>query len=175
MQVIPPDPIYVCTANDRRATSEGPESAGKPRRAETIGHAAINNRRGAVAVVVRDGRLLVIRRSRHVVAPGMFCFPGGGIESGESDADALVREIREELGVAVRPLRPVWRSTTPWGVRLHWWLSALDADVRLVPDPNEVESVHWYTPDEMARLPDLLPSNRSFLEALRRDQIDLSG
>jgi hypothetical protein len=34
-------------------------------------------RRGAVAVVVRDGRMLVIRRARSVVAPLVYCFPGG--------------------------------------------------------------------------------------------------
>ena len=75
-------------------------------------------RRGVVAVVVRDGRFLVIRRSQQVVAPGAFCFPGGGIEPGETEEAALVRELREELDVLVRPIRLVWRSLTPWNVAL---------------------------------------------------------
>ena len=66
-------------------------------------------RRGVVGVVVRDGRMLVIRRSRSVVAPLVYCFPGGGIEAGESEEEALVREFREEIGVTIRPVRRLWR------------------------------------------------------------------
>ena len=91
-------------------------------------------RRGVVAVIVDQGRLLVIRRSRHVVAPGAYCFPGGAIESGESETAALIREIQEELGVCVRPLRPLWQSITPWNVHLTWWLAAVE-DAQEAPEP----------------------------------------
>jgi len=44
--------------------------------------------RGAVAVVVRSGRLLLIRRSRFVVAaPRAFCFPGGAVEPGDDESE----------------------------------------------------------------------------------------
>lgn len=132
------------------------------------------SRRGAVAVIEREGRLLVIRRSRYVVAPRALCFPGGGIMAHESEQEALVREIREELGVEVRPIRRIWESVTPWRVALAWWLAELDRAAALVPDPAEVESIHWYTPAEMAPLADLLESNRHFLDALGRGEIDLS-
>lgn len=132
-------------------------------------------RRGAVVIVVRDERMLVIRRSRSVVAPLTYCFPGGGIERDESEEEALVREFREELGVTVRPLRRLWRCTTAWKVELAWWLGELEPDVAPVPNPAEVESVHWLAPDEMAGLPELLESNREFLELVRRGEIQLSG
>jgi 8-oxo-dGTP diphosphatase len=90
-------------------------------------------RRGAVAVVVRDSRFLVIRRSAQVIAPGAFCFPGGGIEADESEERALVREFQEELGAAIRPLRRVWKSITRWQVELAWWLGELDPRVELLP------------------------------------------
>jgi 8-oxo-dGTP pyrophosphatase MutT (NUDIX family) len=130
-------------------------------------------RQGAVAVVVRQGRLLVIRRSQQVVAPGTFCFPGGGIEAGETEEIALVREIWEELRVPVRPVRPLWRSITPWHVALSWWLCDLDAQAVPEPNPLEVESVHWFAPTEMAQLADLLESNRHFLDALASGEIKL--
>lgn len=129
--------------------------------------------RGSVAVIVRRGRLLVIRRSQRVVAPGAFCFPGGGIQADESEQEALVRELREELGVAVRPQRRLWQSITPWRVELAWWLADLDPEAEPVPNPAEVESVHWVTPEELARLPDLLETNRQFLQALDCGAIDL--
>lgn len=130
-------------------------------------------RRGAVVIVLRNGRMLAIRRSRWVVAPLTYCFPGGGIDGDESEEKALVREFREELGVTVRPLRRLWRCTTAWKVELAWWLGEIEPDAVPVPNPAEVESVHWLTPDEMAGLPELLESNREFLELLRRGEIQL--
>ena len=130
-------------------------------------------RRGAAAIIVREGRFLVIRRSDGVVAPRAFCFPGGGIEGEESEEATLAREIREELGTSITPVRRVWRSVTPWGVELAWWLSVLPPDGILAPNPAEVESVHWVTAEEMAQLPGLLESNRAFLSALASGQIVL--
>jgi len=129
-------------------------------------------RRGSVAICLReDGRMLVIRRAQKVLAPLTYCFPGGGIEPGETESQALVREIAEELGVRVRPLRRLWQCRTPWNVRLSWWLAALTEGQHLAPDPREVESVHWMTPEEMLAQEGLLPSNREFLERLVRGEI----
>ncbi len=130
-------------------------------------------RRGAVAIAVRDERMLVIRRSRSVVAPLAYCFPGGGIEPGESEEEALIREFREEIAVTLRPLRRLWRCTTDWKVELAWWLGELEPDAAPVANPAEVASVHWFTPEEMAALPDLLPSNREFLDLVLRGEIHL--
>lgn len=130
-------------------------------------------RRGAVAVCMRDGRMLVIRRSEHVVAPGAWCFPGGGIEPGESEEDALIREFQEEIGVRVRPVRRIWRNTTDWKVELAWWLAELPDGETPVGNPREVASIHWLSPDEMAAKEELLPSNREFLDLVRAGEIKL--
>ncbi len=132
-------------------------------------------RRGAVAVVTRGPRFLVIRRSQAVVAPGAYCFPGGGIEEHESEEQALVREIREELGVTIEPIRRVWESVTPWKVRLSWWLSQMAPNATLTPNPAEVESVRWCTAGEMGALPDLLASNHAFLRALASGEVQLGA
>ena len=130
-------------------------------------------RRGAVGIVVRDGRLLVIRRARGVVAPLVYCFPGGGIEGEESEEEALVREFREEVGLMIRPVRRLWQCVTAWKVHLSVWLGMIEPGAVPVANPLEVESIHWYTPAEMARLPDLLASNREFLELVERGEIVL--
>lgn len=130
-------------------------------------------RRGVVAVIVRQQRLLVIRRSAEVVAPGKLCFPGGAIEGSETETAALIREIREELDVAVRPTRRIWQSVTPWQVALAWWLAEVEPDARPVANPAEVASVHWHTPGEMATMDDLLEGNHRFLEALARGEFEL--
>src|SRR5690242_925451 len=119
------------------------------------------SRRGAVAVVVRQGKLLVIKRAEIVRAPGAFCFPGGGIEAGESEQQALVREFQEELAAVIQPVRRLWHSVTRWGVELDWWLAYLPSEEQLVPNPAEVESVHWLTAAAMLAEPRLLESNRA--------------
>ncbi len=146
----------------------------------TIGRRMQNNqslttRRGVVAVAVRNGRLLVIRRSRHVAAPGAYCFPGGEIEEGEGEEQAVVREMEEELGATVEPLRRIWRNVTPWGVELAWWLVALPADAVLVANEHEVGAVHWLTPDEILALPQLLESNREFMAAWQRGEFTVTA
>ena len=132
-------------------------------------------RRGAVGICTRDGRMLVIRRSQSVVAPLVYCFPGGGIEGDETEQQALIREFREEIGVTVRPLRRVWQSVTPWKVELCWWVAELEPDAVPTLNPAEVHSIHWLTPAEMARLPDLLESNREFLQLVECGQIELQA
>ena len=125
----------------------------------------LERRRGVVVVVTRDERFLVIRRSQNVRAPGTHCFPGGHIEPGESEAEAARRELLEELAVEATPLRLLWRSVTPWNVELAWWSAEIAKSAGLVPNPLEVETFHWLTAAEIRRLPDLLASNREFLDA----------
>ena len=62
-------------------------------------------------------------------------------------------------------MRLLWRSVTPWNVELAWWLAEIAKSADLVPNPLEVETFHWLTADEIRHLPDLLASNREFLDA----------
>jgi 8-oxo-dGTP diphosphatase len=126
----------------------------------------VPTRRGVVAVIPDGQRLLVIRRSRHVVAPLAICFPGGGIEAGETEPQALVRELDEELGSVVEPVRCLWRSVTAWRVELAWWLARLAPPVEIKPNPAEVESIDWLTASQLLLVPELLASNRDFLAAV---------
>lgn len=65
-----------------------------------------------VGAVVHDpaGRLLLIQRG-HDPHRNLWSLPGGRIEAGESPEEAVVREVREETGLAVVPRRPVGRVT----------------------------------------------------------------
>ena len=125
-------------------------------------------RRGVVAVILRGEQFLVIRRSQHVRAAGMHCFPGGAIEPGESEEEALRRELSEELALTTQPLRRLWQSVTPWNVHLAWWLAGIDVQALPIPNPLEVESFHWLNAAEIRALPNLLASNLEFLEAWER-------
>jgi 8-oxo-dGTP pyrophosphatase MutT (NUDIX family) len=131
-------------------------------------------RRGVVAVITRGEQLMAIRRSQQVLAPGKVCFPGGGIEANETEQQALVRELQEELNVAVLPQRCLWRSVTSWQISLAWWQAEIVDDRLLRANPAEVESIHWHSPSEMLVLPNLLESNAEFLQRLLTGEIELT-
>ena len=63
---------------------------------------AVFPRVGVGAVVIHDGRVLLIRRGKEPLR-GRWVVPGGTVEPGETLQDALVREVREETGLTVRP------------------------------------------------------------------------
>jgi 8-oxo-dGTP pyrophosphatase MutT (NUDIX family) len=130
-------------------------------------------RRGAVGVVVEQGKFLVIRRAPHISAGGKICFPGGGIEPGEAEEAALVRELWEELRVRVRPVRRLWESVTPWNVHLAWWSAVRVDAVPLDPQPDEVSEYRWLDAAELVAEADLLASNRDFLAAVESGEITL--
>ena len=130
---------------------------------------------GVVGVLVRGDRLLVIRRSQSVRAPGRYCFPGGGMEPGETEEQTLVRELQEELGVVVRPIRRLHRSITPWRVDLRWWLAEVDPAATLTPHPAEVEAALWCSITELVSIEALLDSNREFVAAWQRGDFEIDG
>src|SRR5688572_29566640 len=58
--------------------------------------------RVAAAVIERDGRYLVTQRRPSAVLPLLWEFPGGKVEGGESDVDALKREVLHRVGVEIK-------------------------------------------------------------------------
>ncbi len=103
----------------------------------------------SVALVRRDD-LLLIQRNR-APSKGLWTLPGGRLEPGESAEACAVREIREELGLAVFALRPliVLRHGQ---FRLQTFATqAFEGDV--VPDPSEVRAWRWVRPAQMRGLP----------------------
>jgi 8-oxo-dGTP diphosphatase len=72
-----------------------------------------------------DGRILLSRRKSNAHQGGLWEFPGGKLEAGESAPEALARELKEELGIAVldaRPLISVSHCYDDREVFLHAWL-----------------------------------------------------
>src|SRR5437763_4315873 len=100
----------------------------------------------AVGIVVRDGRVLICQRPEGTTFPGHWEFPGGKREAGETIAQCLARELREELAVAVRPLTtldPVDHDYPTARVRLHPHVCAL-ADGE--PRPLACQQLRWVDP-----------------------------
>ncbi|WP_433416124.1 NUDIX hydrolase [Microtetraspora malaysiensis] len=109
-----------------------------------------------MGAIVRDpvGRLLLVRRG-HPPGEGLWSLPGGRVEPGESDAEAVRRELREETGLdgAVGVLAGTVLRAGPAGVtyEIHDYLVTA-ADGRLTPGDDAADA-RWCTPAELVRLP----------------------
>jgi 8-oxo-dGTP diphosphatase len=103
----------------------------------------------------------------------MVCFPGGHVEKGECEQEAVIRECREELSIYVAPQKEVWKSVTDWGTALSWWTADLLDPFCPVPHPIEVQEYFWFSLDDMMSHPDLLQGNQKFLEDVKLGVIQL--
>lgn len=109
-------------------------------------HTADNPLRGVIAVIENEGRLLMIRRSATVRAPLTWCFPGGGIEPGETQEAALIRELQEELALTVQPGKHLMTQTKHDGRLVLYCWSARILSGEPIPCPTEVADVEWMSP-----------------------------
>jgi 8-oxo-dGTP diphosphatase len=120
-------------------------------------------REAIVAVLRRADRVLVIRRGPDSARSGYWAPLSGKLEPGETQEEALVREVHEEVGLTVSPLSKVWQSETDDGVfRLHWWTATETGNGTIVPDPGEVSEVRWVTPAEFLTMTPLFDADREF-------------
>lgn len=119
----------------------------------------------AAAVIERPGEFLLACRPEGKPYPGYWEFPGGKIEPGESPREALVRELREELGIEATELSP-WITRvyayTHATVRLHFHrVTAWQGE----PRPLEDQAIRWQDPLAPDVAP-MLPANAPVLAAL---------
>ena len=123
---------------------------------------------GVVAVVARGPRVLVIRRAPGVPHPGYWAPLSGRVEPGESQAEAVVREVREEVGLRVRAGRKVWECPTHDGnFLLHWWTAILDGDAdEVVAEPSEVSDFRWIEPAGFAQLEPVFEADAEFFREI---------
>ena len=101
------------------------------------------------AVITRNGLVLCAQRGPDGNLAGLWEFPGGKIEHGESMQDALAREINEELGCTVEVVSKVTTTTHEYEfgeVTLTTFYCRLLAGT---PTPTEHASIAWLRPDEL--------------------------
>ncbi|MFI6014308.1 NUDIX domain-containing protein [Streptomyces sp. NPDC051243] len=135
-------------------------------REHDLGPAAMARREAIVAVLLRGDRVLAIRRGPAVARPGYWQPLSGKVEPGETQREAVVREVREEVGLTVVPLAKVWESETDDGrFRLHWWTARADTG-EVIPDPDEVGEARWVTPQEFLSLDPVFDGDREFFERI---------
>jgi 8-oxo-dGTP diphosphatase len=117
------------------------------------------------AVIVQDGRVLACERSAPPEVAGRWEFPGGKVEAGETDAQALARECAEELGVRVAvgarvgPDVPLAHGRAVLRV---FTVTLLNGDE---PRALEHTAMRWLAADELDSVP-WLPADRPIVAEL---------
>lgn len=127
-----------------------------------------------VAAVVTDdrGRVLIARRAAHRHQGGLWEFPGGKVEQGESSVAALTRELDEEVGIKVERARPLIRIRHDYSdksVLLDVWrVSSFRGEAQ----GREGQPIDWIAPDDLP-LRSFPAANRSLITAARLPSIYL--
>jgi 8-oxo-dGTP diphosphatase len=109
----------------------------------------------AAALVDSDGRVLIAQRPEGRSMAGLWEFPGGKIEADERPEDALIRELREELGIAVKEA-----CLAPFTFASHTY-SAFHLLMPLyvcrrwegTPQPKHHAALKWVRPKDMKEYP----------------------
>ncbi|MDT9697772.1 (deoxy)nucleoside triphosphate pyrophosphohydrolase [Streptomyces sp. P17] len=102
------------------------------------------------AALLNDGRLLAARRSAPPELAGRWELPGGKVEPGETPEAALVRELREELGVETEAVERVpgeWPLREPYVLQV--WTARLLSDSPAPKPLQDHDELRWLTPAEL--------------------------
>jgi mutator protein MutT len=119
----------------------------------------------AAAIVERGGTFLVTRRPKGVHLEGLWEFPGGKCEDGESHDACLRREMLEELGSEVRVSGEVFQVSHAYPdriVQLHFFR----CDLLDEPRPLLGQEIQWVTGERLVQL-DFPPADAELIELLR--------
>ncbi|HCT80968.1 MAG TPA: DNA mismatch repair protein MutT [Micromonosporaceae bacterium] len=116
------------------------------------------------AAIVEDGRVLACERSEPAEVAGKWEFPGGKVEPGETEEEALIRECEEELGVVVTIGARVGQDVLLGHGRavLRVYAATL---IKGTPEPLEHAELRWLTATELNTVP-WLPADAPIVAAL---------
>lgn len=120
----------------------------------------------AAGIIWQSGRFLAAKRSSGKMGAGLWEFPGGKLESGETASEALQRELAEELSITLEKYY-FWQSQShiypEYKVNLHFFhITAFQGKPRCLPMHSEIA---WLLPTEALLLP-FLPADVAVLQEL---------
>lgn len=109
------------------------------------------------AGIFRDGKILLVRRAREP-SKGVYTFPGGRVEFGESLTEALAREVREETGLAIEIAGLIgYREALPAKTGGYGHFVVLPFAARWAAGDvalnDELDDARWLSPGDLGGLP----------------------
>jgi mutator protein MutT len=126
------------------------------------------------ALIESEGKLLVCQRRRGSAFEVMWEFPGGKVKPGETDAEALRRELQEELGVAAKIGSEIYRTQHIYKEMIEP-IELVFFSVSIAPPEMRnlvFERIQWREPKSLPEL-NFLPADRELIERLAAGAIQL--
>jgi 8-oxo-dGTP diphosphatase len=110
----------------------------------------------AEALIIVNSKILLVQQ-RKPGAYALWSFPGGHVEAGETPEQAVYREVREELGLALVDAKPfnIYQLATPTGeLELNAFTGSIEGNIILKDD--ELMAYGWFSLDSLESMPDKL-------------------
>lgn len=134
---------------------------------------------GVGAIILNnDGKFLLIKRGKKSQNEiGLWGFPGGAMEFGETFGETIKREVKEELGVSIKPLvtlKPI-NHLIP-SEKQHWiavpYVCKLQSSKIQIKEPDKISEIGWFDLDEIGKMKLSIVAKQAFLQ-LREDYKEL--
>ena len=123
----------------------------------------------AVIVLIRRGDEVLLARSPHF-PKDMYSLIAGFVEPGESAEDAVIREIREEVGLEIKNIRYFGTQAWPFPNSLMIGFTAEYASGEIKPDGVEIEDAHWFSDKELPVLPGKISISRKLIDHFLKEK-----
>jgi len=123
---------------------------------------------GGVAVIVRDGKHLLIKQAKSKPSAGLWRHPGGKFEIDESYSTGLKRELKEELAIEIEVKNePFYTAKSNYHPGYFGFFEAswIGGDIKL--DTREAEEFGWFDAAEIKNLPLMPPTEIAYIKLLK--------
>lgn len=121
------------------------------------------------AFIERDGKILLVRRPLHKKRGGLWEFPGGKVEEGETYNEAIVRELKEELALTVVPRDILAKITYSYNDEVIE-LILIRVEIKNEPQLKEHQELIWIPLKEAFKL-DLCEADKKLIETLLNENL----
>ena len=126
-----------------------------------------------IVLVERDPELLLARP--YHFPPGLYSVIAGFVEPGETLEEAVVREVREEVGLAIKDIRYFGSQPWPFPHSLMIGFTASYADGKISLDDTEIEDAGWFRADNLPAIPGKISIARKLIDWFLAKQGELEG
>ncbi|MFN4196569.1 MAG: (deoxy)nucleoside triphosphate pyrophosphohydrolase [Caldimicrobium sp.] len=117
------------------------------------------------AFIQKQGKVLIVRRALHKKRGGLWEFPGGKVEEGETPEEAIVRELQEELNLIAKPKKIVAKVNYSYDDE-DIELSLIEVEWEGEPELREDAELSWVKLEDLDKI-NLCEADRLFLHKLK--------
>jgi NADH pyrophosphatase NudC (nudix superfamily) len=118
---------------------------------------------GVSVVINKDGKYLMIQQAKGRPFQLKWMAVSGAINKDETKEEAVIRETKEEVGLAIEILREIATLKSDWKTENTHFFIANWKSGKIKSDPREINSYGWFTYQEILRL-DMMAATRIFFE-----------